>query len=371
MVIVLSGGGTAGHITPALALAEELQSRGHTVAFAGTPDGIEARLVRDEGIVFEAFEAAGFDRARPTTLFSSTAKIMKSTRAAKRWLADVKPDAVVGFGGYVCVPVGRAAASLRIPLILHEQNSVMGMTNRYLSRKAAKVALTYEQSGDAVTDKDKVVVTGNPVRPSIFNATREQGRSFLGIPEKATVLLVFGGSRGARHLNEAIIRLKDSLLADEVLHVVHITGPQELDAVKEQLQLSVAERIRWHLFGYQDRMGDVYAAADAVVARAGATSLAEISARRIPALLVPFPYATQDHQTGNAKAYVEGGAALMIADDHLDTDAFGEKLLTLLEDERLREKMTLAAAAFDTRNAVSRLADVVIEQASLYTMSTI
>ena len=363
MKIVLSGGGTAGHITPALALADELRKRGHSVVFAGTPDGIEGRLAQEDKIPFTAFEASGFDRARSLSIFSSVFKILKSTQAAKHWLSDIKPQVVVGFGGYVCVPVGRAAISLGIPLVIHEQNSIMGMTNRYLARKAAKVALTYEQSGEALKVKNNLVVTGNPVRSSVLEATREQGRSLLGIPESAIVLLIFGGSLGARHINEAIIGLKDRLIDRKNLHIVHIAGPKELKSVKEALCLSNQQQENWHLFGYQDRMGEVLAAADVVVARAGATSLAEISARRIPALLVPFPFATQDHQTGNAQAYVDGGAAFIIADADLDSDRFAEKLFLLLDDEQIREDMIAAATSFDTRDAVLKLADAVIAQA--------
>ncbi|MEG0505303.1 MAG: glycosyltransferase, partial [Raoultibacter sp.] len=133
MVIVLSGGGTAGHINPALALAEVLEQRGHTVLFAGTPQGVEARLVREAGIPFTPFEATGFNRNHPTSIVRAVAKILKSTRAAKAWFEDVKPDVVVGFGGYVSIPVGRAAEAMGIPVVVHEQNSVMGMANKYLA----------------------------------------------------------------------------------------------------------------------------------------------------------------------------------------------------------------------------------------------
>ena len=201
MKVVLSGGGTAGHINPALALADILRDRGHEVLFAGTPTGVEARLVAQAGIEFVPFEAAGFDRQAPWTLATSTLKILGSARKAKRWMREISPDVVVGFGGYVCIPVGLAAESLGVPVVVHEQNSVMGMANAYLSKGAAQVALTYEVAGEQVADKSKIVITGNPVRKSIFASTREAGRAYLGIPEDALMLLVFGGSLGARHLN--------------------------------------------------------------------------------------------------------------------------------------------------------------------------
>ena len=308
MLIVLSGGGTAGHINPALALADVLKQRGCEVRFAGTPTGVEARLVREAGIPFTPFEAQGFNRNHPLTLPKAVLTIQKSTTLARRWFDEIQPDAVVGFGGYVCIPVARAAEQRGIPVVVHEQNSVMGMANKYLAKRAAAVCLTYEHAAEALADKSRVRVTGNPVRESVFSATREQGRARFGVPEGARMLLVTGGSLGARHLNQAVAALKDELLAYGDLHIVQVTGPKELDAVREQLALSPEQQARWQLLGYTDHMGDAMAAADVVVSRAGATSLAEISARALPALLVPFPFATEDHQTMNAQACVEAGA---------------------------------------------------------------
>lgn len=363
MRFVLSGGGTAGHINPALALAETLQERGHEVLFAGTPQGVEVRLVGEAGIPFTAFKASGIDRSHPASAIRAISNMIKSTAAARRWLEEVKPDAVVGFGGYVCIPVGRAAKKLNIPLILHEQNSVMGLANKYLSKAAQVVAVTYEESATPVASKEKVVVTGNPVRKSVIEATRQQGRALLGIPESALMLLIFGGSLGARHINNAIVGLKERLLDNKELVIVQLTGPKEYDAVVEALALTEQESERWKLFSYQDRMGEVLAASDIVLSRAGATSLAEISARHIPALLVPFPYATEDHQTTNARAYVERGAAFMVADSDLESAAFSEKLFSLIESPQVRSDMKQAAASFESEDAASRLADVVARAA--------
>lgn len=359
MRIVLSGGGTAGHINPALALAEVLQDRGHEVFYAGTPNGVEAVLVQAAGLPFTGFEASGFDRSHPLSLAKGMRKLGKSTMAASKWFLEVKPHAVVAFGGYACLPVGRAAKSMHVPLVVHEQNSVMGMANDFLSKDAAAVALTYEVAGEGVKDKNKLIVTGNPVRSSVLQATREEGRAYLGIPEDATVLLVFGGSLGARHINTAIAAMKDDLLAIEGLHVVHITGNKELDTVKEALALTSEEEQRYHVMGYQDHMGETLAAADLIVSRAGASSLAEISARRIPAVLVPFPHATADHQTMNASEYVERGAAVLISDDKVETPHFSEMVLALINDPDLRAGMAEAAATFETEDAAGKLADVV------------
>ena len=259
--------------------------------------------------------------------------------------------------------MARAAEQRGIPVVVHEQNSVMGMANKYLAKRAAAVCLTYEHAAEALADKSRVRVTGNPVRESVFSATREQGRARFGVPEGARMLLVTGGSLGARHLNQAVAALKDELLAYGDLHIVQVTGPKELDAVREQLALSPEQQARWQLLGYTDHMGDAMAAADIVVSRAGATSLAEISARALPALLVPFPFATEDHQTMNAQACVEAGAAYLVADADVEGPEFARKLRELIEDEDVRARMTAAARAQKTRDAAGLLADAVMEAA--------
>ena len=363
MRIVLSGGGTAGHINPALALAEVLRDRGCDVEYAGTPQGVEARLVPQAGIPFMGFEASGFNRTRPATIVKGIAKIMRSTKEAKRWFEQIKPDVVVGFGGYVSIPVARAAFALGIPVIVHEQNSVMGMANKYLAKRAQAVCLTYEHSASSVEDRSKIRLTGNPVRSSVIKASREAGRAMFDMAEGDFMLLVFGGSLGARHINEAIVGMKDELLARPGLHVVHITGPKELDRVVGQLNLTSDQRKRWHVLGYQDRMGENLAAADAIISRAGATSLAEISALAIPALLVPYPHATEDHQTTNAEAYVAAGCAYMMPDAELASEAFRQKVRVLLDDADVRASMAQAAKAQKTADAAAILADVVLDAA--------
>ena len=265
----------------------------------------------------------------------------------------------LNIGGYVCLPVAQAAKRMDIPVVIHEQNSVMGMANDFISKDATAVCLTYKAAGHGVKDQSKVLVTGNPVRSSVLKATREEGRDYLGIPQDATMLLVFGGSLGARHINTALVAMKDQLLAMDNVYVVHITGPKELDTVTEALSLTDEEKKRYFAMGYQDHMGETLAAADLVVSRAGASSLAEISARCIPSVLIPFPYATADHQTVNASEYVGRGAAVLIEDDKVEDPEFANKVFELLRNPEERAKMSEAAASFETQDAANKLGDVV------------
>ncbi|NLG10869.1 MAG: undecaprenyldiphospho-muramoylpentapeptide beta-N-acetylglucosaminyltransferase [Coriobacteriaceae bacterium] len=382
MRFVITGGGTAGHINPALAVAEELSQRGHEVLFAGTPSGLEATLAPKAGLPYQAFSASGFDRARPTTLISSSVTIARSACQARRWLKRLQSDAVIGFGGYVSIPVGLAASWSGVPLIIHEQNSAAGLANRFLARKAAAIALTYPQAQAGLKTTRTVHITGNPVRPSLLGISREEARQKLGVGEDAQMLLVFGGSLGAQHINQALLSQAKTLMERPDLHVYHITGTRDFKTTYDKLALqfaavetdrtdvSICEDIcsatvnaRWHLESYCNRMGEVLAAADVVISRAGATSLAEISAIAVPALLVPYPYATDDHQTTNAKAMVESGAALMIRDSELDSPRFSELMMELLNSSRLRDTMKQAARVSGSANATVAVAELAIAAA--------
>lgn len=265
-----------------------------------------------------------------------------------------RPDVVIGFGGYVSIPVGLAAVALRIPLVLHEQNSVPGMANRFLSRFADAVGVTYEESARAMAHPERCEVTGNPVRSSVLASDRERGRHALGIPSEATLMVVFGGSRGARHLNSAVIaRARDIMNAGDV-HVVQVTGTAEFATVSAELDCGDASG-RWHLYPYIDEMGDVLAAADLVVCRAGATSIAEITVLGLPAVLVPYPYATEDHQSRNAATMASHGAAEVVADADMDDDAFRALLVGLLSDATRRATMAAASEALGRADAAERV----------------
>lgn len=344
---------------PALALAEKLDADGYKIYFAGTPKGIESRIVPEAGFPFKGFESSGFDRAHPVSLAKGISQVLSSTKKATKWFEEIKPDAVVSFGGYVSIPVARAAEKAKIPVIVHEQNSVMGMANKYISKKAREVCLTYEEAAAYVPKNVKWEVTGNPVRKSIMSTTREEGRRYLGISDDDHIVVVFGGSGGARHINQAIAAMKDLLLSEDDLHIIHITGTNDYEDTARELDLSDDESKRWHLVSYEDQMPKVLSACDAVVSRAGATSLAEIAAKCIPAVLIPYPYATNDHQRTNAKSYASSGAALVIDDDDLDTDEFKSAVLLLATDSSTRDDMRKAAESLGQKDAASSLAKIV------------
>jgi len=340
-------------------VAEHLVAERDEVTFVGTPQGLESRLVPEAGVRFRALNASGFDRARPWTAVTSSVGIAVSALRAWSWLGTERPDAVIGFGGYVSLPVGLAAVMRGIPLVLHEQNSVPGLANRVLSRWAAAVGVTYDESIALLARPERAVLTGNPVRSEVLAATRSKGRDLLGVSEQATLLLVFGGSRGARHLNSAIVTLAARLAQVEGVKIALVAGPSETASVTHALQGAPhSVRDALSVFDYVSDMGSAIAAADLVVARAGATSIAELTALGAPCVLVPYPFATDDHQTTNAAAMVAHGAAVLVSDAELDDERFGDELVSLLEDRDRRATMSAASRGLGRPDAGARVAEL-------------
>ncbi len=364
--IAIAAGGTAGHVNPALALAEELRARGHSVRFFGETRRLEGTLVPQAGFEFASIHASGFDRERPWTLLSALAHLGKEAgRLVRDFRADAarRPDVVVGFGAYVELPLIRAAVKLGIPYVLHEQNSVPGLANKQSAKAAALIAIAqpgvaavFEKCG---ASSQKIQMTGNPVRASVLAGDRARGRAQLGVPDDATLLVAFGGSLGAHHLNERLCSLKDDLLAVDGVYVLHSTGADDFEATCASLALNGDEAVRYRVEPYIESMGDVLASADLVLSRAGASSIAEIAARAVPAVLVPYPYATADHQTTNARYLVDAGAAVMFADNSIDSPEFADALLGLLRDARRRDEMRAAARDLGQDRAAQCLADAV------------
>jgi UDP-N-acetylglucosamine--N-acetylmuramyl-(pentapeptide) pyrophosphoryl-undecaprenol N-acetylglucosamine transferase len=349
-----------------LTVAERLAAEHDEVIFVGTPNGLEARLVPQAGVAFRPLKASGFNRSRPWTFVTSVVRILFSTITAVGWLKSWKPDVVIGFGGYVSIPVGLAAIACGVPLVVAEQNSVPGLANRILSRWAHAVGVTYAESASLLAHPDRARVVGNPVRESVLKASRVAGREMMGVPEDGIMLLVFGGSRGARHINQAIVARCQEILAVQGSHVVHVSGNSEGAAVKESLAgKGCSSDARWHVLEYVDDIGPVIAGSDLVVARAGATSIAEITALGVPAVLVPYPWATDDHQTKNAATMAEHGAAVVVADDELDDVGFVDLIVQLLGDASRRANMAAASKGLGRPGAARQLVELCREAASV------
>lgn len=362
LTIAIAAGGTAGHINPALALAEELRDRGHQVRFFGQSDKLEGRLVPENGFELVPIHVSGFNRRKPWTLVSAGVQMERAKRRLSRLFAqEGAPDVAVGFGAYVELPLMRFCAAHKVPYVLHEQNSVTGLANRVSAKDASCVCIAFPQARAAfenhVADPDCIVVTGNPVRRSVLFADRSKARQAFGIAEDEVFLLVFGGSLGARSLNNAVVALKDQLLSHPHLRILQSCGAELFDEVSAALKLSDEEACRWDVRPYISNMGEALAAADLVVSRSGASSVAEIAARAVPSVLVPFPLATADHQTTNAHLLSDAGAAVLVPDDQVATASLSSPLLELVEDAQKRELMHEAARGLNQGQAACLLAN--------------
>lgn len=367
--VAIAAGGTAGHINPALALAEELAARGHQVEFFGQPKKLESTLVPQAGFPFNPIDVTGFDRSRPWTIVSALWRMRAAQKTIGRHFGSSRPDVAVGFGAYIELPLINWCHAQGIPCVIHEQNSVPGLANKTSAAKVKTVCVSLPVAIDAFRGKvgpdTQIVVTGNPVRQSVIRADRAEGRRNLGIPKDATMLLVFGGSLGARHLNQGVAALKSKLLSRKDLYVIHSTGKGEYDSVVNELALTQDEAARWRVMPYIDRMGEALAAADLVLSRAGASSVAEIAALAVPSMLVPYPFATADHQTTNARYLVDAGAAVLLPDEKIDAPEFEDDLLGLVDDPARRQAMRDAARSLAQDKAALALADQVESAAAL------
>jgi UDP-N-acetylglucosamine--N-acetylmuramyl-(pentapeptide) pyrophosphoryl-undecaprenol N-acetylglucosamine transferase len=320
---VIAAGGTAGHVVPALAIADALRAEGADVVFAGG-ERAEAQLVPAAGYQLETLKVEGISRSNPLKAARAVFRAAASLKTAGRIVDGA--DAVLGGGGYVAGPIGFAAVLKRIPLVLTEADSHLGLTNRLLAPRARRVCLAFPIEG---RDGDRYLVTGRPVPPTIDD--RAAARAELGIPPEATCVLVFGGSLGARSINLAAVEA----FAHADFHVLHVSGARDFPTL-------TAPGDHYHLRDYVVPFGKALVAADLAVARAGG-SVFELAQYGLPAILIPYPHASADHQTANARWMAEAGAASILPDAELTPQRLRAEVDALLQDpERLAE---MAAAS--------------------------
>ena len=347
--VVIAGGGTGGHLFPGLALADALAARGLEVTFVGTAGGIEARIVPESGYPLHLLPGQQLRGGGASRAAKGLATAIAGTVRGLRLLGALRPVLVAGVGGYASVAVVLAARLRRIPTVLLEQNVIPGAANRTLARFARRVCVGFAESVPYFP-AGRAIHTGNPVRADLLRrAVRAPGaeRTRLG-------LLVFGGSAGARQVNRATLEALRVLGANaQALDILHQTGTADLDEVRSgYTALGLPARVEPFIAD----MGAAYAGADVVVARAGAMSCAEITAIGLPAILVPYPHAADDHQRANAEVLVRAGAAVMILDRELGGAALADALGALVRDPERRARMATRARAFGIPDAAERVA---------------
>jgi UDP-N-acetylglucosamine--N-acetylmuramyl-(pentapeptide) pyrophosphoryl-undecaprenol N-acetylglucosamine transferase len=358
--LVFAGGGTGGHLFPALAIADEVRSANPqtVIVFVGTKDRIEARVVPQKRYELRTIWAAGVQRKLSLKNVLVPLKIVVSLIQSFFVMRSVRPGAVIGTGGYVCGPVLLAARLLGIPTVIHESNSLPGVTTRLLAGKATKVFLGFEDAVRHLKRKDNVEVVGTPTRKGLGEAQRSEGLSAFRLDPEKTTVLVFGGSLGAASLNTGILSMIDSLDRSGT-QVIWQTG----SAQYEQMRQAVGGRQIGWVGPFIDKMELAYAAADVVLCRAGATTIAELIRVGKPAILVAYPFAAEDHQTRNAQSLVQAGAAEMMND--ADVPARLETvLLNIVNNKARRESMAAAGKRLNKPDSARIIADYLLRLAS-------
>lgn len=339
MRLIISGGGTGGHIYPALAIIEDLlkQEPNSKVLYVGSKRGLESSIVPKQGLDFIALEIQGFRRSLSLENFKTLALFFKSVHQSKKIIKDFKPDVVIGTGGYVSGAVVYAAAKAHIPTIIHEQNSVVGLTNKFLSRYVDKIAIGFHEAKDQFPAQ-KVVFAGNPRAQQVAHMKSDFKWSEIGLADNEPTALIFGGSQGAPAINNAVVSAMSGFNRRKY-QVVFVTGQKRYDEVMHQLAKNkINDNIK--VLPYIDNMPKVLPRVDLIVGRAGATSIAEITALGVPSVLIPSPYVTADHQTKNTMSLVNRGAALMIKQADLDGESLLKSVDQLMHDQQAREKMS-------------------------------
>ena len=354
---MIAAGGTAGHVVPALAVADALRAEGATVTFLGADDRAEAKVVPEAGYEIDLLRVRGLDRGNMLRAAGAVRLAGAAIPAARRALRARRAQAVLGGGGYVAAPAGLAAASMRLPLVLTEADRHLGLTNRMLASRARRVCLAFPIEGRT---GPRYLVTGRPVPAAIGRADREAARARFGIASGDRCLLVFGGSQGARSINLAAIdAFAGPAAGGRDFHVLHISGSRDHDDVRAALD-AAPNGDRYTLVEYEPGLADALAASDLVLARAGG-SIFEIAAAERPSILVPYPHATGDHQHANAAWMAEGGAALVVEDHDLDAGRLRELVAGLMADPTRLDTMGRAAAGLARPDAAERVATELLD----------
>lgn len=331
MRVLFCGGGTGGHITPALAIAEIIKQKNSNTeaAFVGRLGGNENSAIKKEGYQLYELHVTGLKRALSLKNIGSILRALRSTSKAKGIIRDFKPDVVIGTGGYVSFPVLYAAIKLGVPTLLHESNSYPGLVTRALGRKCDRVLVATERTKAHLKHRENAVVTGNPVRASFHSTDRSKARKDLGIPDNSFFVLSFGGSLGAEEINVTVSEYMKKLTSIKDIYHIHATGKQEFEKYKELSERLKSETENLRIIPYIENMPLYLTACDAVVSRSGAMTLAEICEARKPAILIPSPNVADNHQLENAKALADDGCALLLEEKDLSVNTLAASINAL------------------------------------------
>lgn len=359
MRILLAGGGTAGHINPAISIATYAKQayEGNEVLFIGKRGNMEETLVPRAGFEMKFIDIEGFKRSSLLKNVKVVAKTLKAIKESKKIIAEFEPDVVICTGGYVSGPVMSAAKAMGVKSIIHEQNVFPGVTIKLSQRSASYIATSFEQTKNYLKAKEKCIFTGNPVREQILSADRELSKMALELDDRPTVL-AFGGSLGAARVNDAVIGYIEKMITNDDVQIIFGTGKRNYNDVmsefdRRKIDIKAHKNVR--VCDYIYNMDEAMAAADIVVGRAGAISISEITALGKASVLIPSPNVAHNHQFTNAKALSDKNAARVITEDVLTGDLLYSVVSELLSDKSLLDEIGRNASTFGTRDASEKI----------------
>lgn len=348
---IVTGGGTGGHIYPAIAIAGKIREENPVVKiiYVGIKGGPEERIAKKNGYEFWPITAMGIPRKIGKRLFKALLSNIRGFSQAKKIIKDFNPDIVIGTGGYVCAPILYQAARKNIPSIVHESNSYPGMASKFLSNKVDKVLISYKEAKDHFKYKDNIVLTGNPVRSSFNLSYTDEDLKSLGIRKNLPVVFSFGGSNGSHALNEAVLGLCKKL--DGNFYLLHQTGFRYYDDFLEKMPENEYVKV----FKYIDNIDLFYGVSDLVIGSSGAMSLAEISLVKKPSILIPKAYTTENHQEYNARTYEKNGASLVILEKDLSPSLLFDSIMSIVKDKEKMKKMGERAYKLSDKKALDNI----------------
>ncbi len=369
MRVLISGGGTGGHVNPALAIAGIIKKKNPdaVIEFIGTERGLETTLVPREGYKLHFVKVRGFKRKLCRENIEALKEAVTSVFEAKKIIRSFGPDIVIGTGGYVCWPVLKAASSMKIPTVIHEQNAVAGVTNKVLSGCVDKVMISFEASRECFKHKEKLVFTGNPIKLEMLGADREAVRRELGLSDKTPLILSFGGSLGARKVNDMCYELIENFSEkSDVMHI-HATGKSGFAFAKKHfLERGYTEKddgslrlgnvtVREYIYN----MPSLVAAADVVISRAGAMTVSELAAMKKAAILIPSPNVTNNHQYKNAKVLADANGAVLIEEKDISGKLLTDTVRELCTNAEKRHSLEKNIAEFAVTDSLERIYGVI------------
>ena len=358
MKVIMTGGGTGGHIYPAIAIADEIKSRhpDAEIIFVGTERGMEKDIVPKAGYPVKFITVSGLNRKNPIKLIKTLKDLNHGLHEAKQIIKEFKPDLVIGTGGYVCGPVMKTAAGMGIKTYIHEQNAFPGLTNKLLSRGAERVFVAFDDAKKYFKTKKEPVTVGNPVRHAFTEVDRQAARESLGVKEDEFMVLSFGGSLGAQRINDEMTVAAERLRDRVGLRIFFVTGKRYYNSIMENADKTNA---RVTYLQYIDDMPKYLNACDLAITRSGALTVSEITACGRASVMIPSPYVTNNHQYYNAKVVADRGGAILIEEKDLTNGEVADEIEQLMNDRQILEKMEKASAALGTVTSAGKICDII------------